>query len=1005
MTGRVVDAATQQPLAGAAVAVAGRGGTTSTDGRYTLSGVAAGSQTLRVTHVGYGEITQTVTVAAGQTTTVNVQMAQQALQLQELVAVGYGTQKRGAITGAVSTVKADEADVGVVSDANHMIQGRVAGVQIVTNSGEPGAGAQIRIRGGTSISASNEPLYVIDGVPIDNTPTEPGGMGIGGGAPLPRSPLALLNPADIQSITILKDAAATAIYGSRGANGVVLIQTKRGATGGITMEYDGYVAMATPARRLDVLDGAQYRKFVQDQVAAGNLDSDRLASLGPANTNWEKAVTRTAYTQNHNLAFSGGTGSTVYRASLNYMNQQGVVLNNGFERIQGRLNASSTALSDRLTLELNLTSSHITNDYLPDQNTGGFEGGVFNNMVVFNPTEPVKVQDSTTGQMVFYEVGAGSQSLRNPVALTEQIVDQGNTTRTLGNASAELLLVPGLTATVNVGADRSDGGRGTYWPRISPVGAQYSGLAQQNARNSTTLTLQTLLTGHRDFGVQTIDVVGGYEFTRFSQQEFGSQAQGFTTDAFDYYNLGGGSQLVAPYSWRNDSRLVSFFGRANYNYGNRYYLTGVLRRDGSSRFGAGNKWALFPAASAAWRISEEPFMKRLGLPFSDLRIRAGYGLQGNPGVPPYASLIILAPEAGARYPFGDQITVGYIPTQDPNPNLKWEQTAQFDAGIDFGLLDNMLSGTLEYYVKNTSDLLLSVAVPQPALVDTRLENIGKLRNAGIEASLDALVLERANASATLGLVFSADRNKVVDLGGRGFITTGNVSGQGQSGQVSERIMPGQPLGTFYGARFSHVAAEANVVGGDTIWHKGQQLFVCNRTDASCVNGLTGAPTADDYAILGNANPDFTLGLTGQGKMGAFDLSFLIRSEVGGKVFNNTALVYSTKGNVLQNKNFLVAALNDPTGLHEPAIFSSRWIEDRTFTRLQNVTLGYSFDLPGRASASRARIYVSGDNLLLLTNYTGYDPEVFTDAGLASRGIEYLNYPRPRTISTGINLTF
>lgn len=994
VTGRIVDAATQRALAGVAVSIEGRSAVTSADGSFTLNGVPSGARTLRASRVGYGEATKPVTLEPGRVNALgDVALSAQAVQLEEIVAVGYGTQKRQAITGSVSTVDVAAANKGVITNANQLIQGRVPGVNVVQNSGEPGAGAQIRIRGGTSITASNEPLYVIDGVPLDNISTEPGGVGIGGGAPLRRSPLTLLNPNDIQSITILKDAASTAIYGSRAANGVVLIETKTGRSGG-GVEYEGYVGMASPSRYLNVLNGDQYRTFIQQQVQQGNLSPDRLTGLGNENTNFERAVTRSAFTQNHNLSFTGGSGTTRYRASLNYLDQNGVVIDNGFQRIQGRLNGTTTGLSDRLHLDANLTASRVDNKYLPYENTGGFEGGVFTNTVIFNPTQPVTFVDPATGLTRYYEVGLGAQSVRNPVALARQIDDIGNTTRTLGNATARLDLLPGISAEVLAGADHSAGIRRIYFPIASPVGAADNGHAWNRNQDVTSLVFHSLLTAHRDFSESGLDLVGGYEWNQTSESGFGAETRNFITDAFRYYNLSGGSTVEIPYSFRNDSRLASFFTRGTFSLKNRYYLTGVLRRDGSSRFGAANKWALFPAISGSWRLSEEPFMKGMGL-FSDLRLRAGYGLQGNPAVPPYESLTLLGTSGGFRYVLGEQAVTGVAPTRNANPNLKWEQTAQFNVGLDYGLFDNVLTGSIEYYTKRTTDLLLRVVVPQPAVASDRLENVGEVRNRGVELALDALALDRPNLTWRAGLTFAADRNEVVSLGPYTFLTTGRVSGQGQSGQLAQRIIPGYALGTFYGPVFAGVNAQ------------GKQEFACAQASTGCVNGRTTSPLANDYQVLGRADPNFIAGLTSQVNWGNVDFSFLFRTEVGGKVFNNTALVYSTKGNALQNKNFLVSALNDPTGIREPAIYSSRWLESRTFGRLQNVTLGYTFGVPGQAIRD-ARVYVSGDNLLLITNYSGYDPEVFVDAsqnGLPSRGIDYLTYPRPRTITAGVRVAF
>ena len=1003
VSGTVIDSTSRQPIPDVTVSVPGTqlGAITRQDGSFSITSVPEGARRVRASRIGYAAREQEITVIAGGTTTVNFTLGVVAAKLTEVVVTGYGTQRREAITGSVATVDADEANVGVVPNANGLIQGRVAGVNVTLNNGEPGGGAQIRVRGGTSLSASNEPLYVIDGLPLQNEQTEASGIGIGGGAALARSPLNLINPNDIASITVLKDASATAIYGSRGANGVILIETKKGAAGTSTLEYESYVAASTPSDKLDFLTGNEYRAFVQSLVEAGEVNADRLDNLGTASTDWEDELTRTGMTQNHNLSFSGGTQSTQYRASLNYMNQQGVVLDNGFQRYQGRLNASHQAFAGRLRLGLNLTASRLNNDYLPFENTGGFEGGVFANMAIFNPTQPVTVTDPATGEVRYYEIGPGSQSARNPVALAEQISDEAGTTRTIGNISAAYSVLPSLVATMNVGVDRSDALRRSYFPRSSPVGAEWNGRARQVERNLTNLNLQTLLTFTPQIGEeQELEVVGGYEFTDLETGEFGAEGRGYITDAFSFNNLGGGGTSFPPFSTVEDSRLVSFLGRANYGFKNRYFLTGSIRRDGSSRFGEGNKWAVFPAISASWKLSDEAFMRDRW--FSNLSVRAGWGLQGNQAVRPYASLVLLESNNGARYPFGNTVVTGVVATRNANPDLKWEESEQVNFGIDYGFKENRFSGSLDLYTKKTRDLLLEVAVPQPALVSTRFENIGQIRNRGFEASLDAQVFERPEASLTSGLVFSIERNEVVNLGGRDFIATGSVSGQGQTGQNAQRIIPGEPVGTFFGWEFA---------GFDDA---GRQLFNDyevtrdangNETGRRVV-GTTTDPGGDDQVIIGNANPDWSLGLRSNATWKRFDASWLWRAEVGRDVFNNTALVYASKANVLQDRNLLASALDDRDALREPAKYSSRWIEDGSFLRLQNITVGYSFNLPGSDRVGgNTRVYLSGDNLLLFTPYSGYDPEVFTDAGLASRGIDYLVYPRARTFTSGVRIQF
>ncbi len=999
ITGQVTDIGTQQGLSGVSIRVVGTplGTQTRIDGTYTLTDVPEGAHQLRVTRIGYSPLDQDVTVPPGGTTTVNLALHPQAAILSPVVVTGYGSQRREAVTGSVATVDPATANVGVVTNVNQMLEGRTAGVNVTTNNGEPGAGVQIRIRGATSISASAEPLYVVDGVPINNQPAEAEGYGVGGAPPLPRSPMNLLNPSDIGSITILKDASATAIYGSRGANGVILIETKRGASGGASMTYDSYVATASPYKSMDVLTGDEYRVFVQQQVALYNTDSTKglnptyLAALGSANTDWAQEVSRSSLTHNHNLSFTGGSDITRYRASLNYMNEQGVALSTGFQRVQGRLSASHFALNNRLRLGLNVTTSQAKNDYLAYENEGGFEGGVFMNEVIFNPTHPVTVTDSTGTH--FYEIGPGSQSVRNPVGLAEQIQDFGTTNRTLGNISADLDMLPGLTGRINVGVDKSEGLRQIYLPKASPVGAPTSGLARQINRDNTSQTFQGMLTYTRQFGgVHDLDVVGVYEYSQYRIQQFQAEAQGFLTDALGYNSLVSGSVQIAPQSFRTDEKWISFITRVNYGYKQRYFLTGVLRRDGRSAFGADHKWAYFPGVSASWHLSDEQFLAKS--PFSDLRLRVGYGVVGNPGAPPYSSLIKVEASGGAKYVFSDLPVIGFAPSSNPNPELRFEKTSQVDVAFDYGLMDNRLSGTVEYYVKNTSDLLLEVPVPQPALASTRLENVGSIRNRGLELSLDALAMSRPNVTWRAGLVFAMERNKVVDLGNYTFLPTGRVSGQGQSNQISQRILPGQSLGTFYGPVFVGVNAQ------------GKQLFACSAGSAGCVNGQTLTPLASDYQIIGNAYPDFSLGLHSAVTYRKFDISVQLRGVFGQDVFNNTALVYSTKSNALQGKNFLRDALSDPTDIREPAIYSSRWVEGASFVRLQNITVGYAFNLPGPPGSPRsARAYISSDNLLLLTGYSGLDPEVHQDVGLATVGIDYLSYPRPRTLTAGVQLAF
>jgi iron complex outermembrane receptor protein len=1001
--GRVVDSASNQPLGSVSVIVEGTqiGAQTRTDGTFDIGRAPSGAQRVRARRIGYAAHVISVNVPAGGTVTADFMLTAQSTVLTEVVVTGYGSQRREAITGAVAKIDGADANKGVVTNATQLVQGRVGGVEIIQNNGEPGSGSQIRIRGGTSISASNDPLYVVDGVPLQNEAITPGAAGVGGINPaLPRNPLNSINPSDIESITVLKDASATAIYGSRGANGVILIQTKRGSNiGNVSeMEYDTYIASSMVTKSLGLLNGDEYRTFVKANVAA--LGQNAVDALGPANTDWEKELMRTALVTNHNLAFSGGSGQTHYRASLNYFDQEGVVIANGLKRYQGRLNAAHYALNQKLRLGLNLMASRVNNTFSPNENTGGFLGGLFTNMAIYNPTYPVTRQDGS-----FFETGCpvtattclpSAQDVKNPVAMARQLTDLAPETRLLGNFNATVTLLEDLTAQTTLGIDNTDSERRSFAPRASALGAAFGGYARQAQRSLQNLNFQQLFTYTPRMGSNELEVVGGYEYTETDNRGFEAAMQGFITDVFGVDNLAAGTQSSspAPFSYRNESQLVSFFTRANLGFAHKYYLTGVLRRDGSSRLASGHQWAVFPAISASWRLSESDFMRSEPMGLSTLAIRAGWGKQGNQAVQPYQTQLLLRADPGAAYPFGGAITNGLRAAQVGNPDLKWETATQTNVGIDFGLDKDLITGSVEFYQKTTKDLLLEVSVPQPAVVSTRVENIGSLRNRGVEANVDWQILKSQKRTLAAGLVFTKESNEVTSLGdtSRKFINTGFVSGQGQSNQYSQRIMVGEPIGTFFGPRFLRVN------------EKGQQVFSCQAKSAGCTSGETVNPTDEDKEVIGNANPTFTTGIRTNGTWNNFDFSWLWRGEFGGHVFNNTALVYQTKGDALQGRNFLRAALDDKDDIKEAAKFSSRWVESRTFLRLQNLTVGYQ--VPKSYTAGRAtRVYVAGDNLFLMTDYSGYDPEVFVASGLASRGIDYLVYPPARRFTLGARVQF
>ncbi|MCH8276924.1 MAG: SusC/RagA family TonB-linked outer membrane protein, partial [Bacteroidetes bacterium] len=738
----------------------------------------------------------------------------------------------------------------------------------------------------------------------------------------------------------------------------------------------------TLSNKIDRLSGAEYRSFIQEQVSAGRLSQAALDVLGNADTDWQDEVTRNAITHSHNLALSGGTADATYRVSLGYMSNQGLVVDSGLDRLTGRLNARQSALGGKLRFAVNLSTSYQEDDYSPYGQTGGFEGGLFTNVFSFNPTYPVY---DAAGE--FFETGEGRQSVRNPVALAKEVLDEGKTTRTLGNLSVEIDLRSDLTFKVNFGVDRAQTTRRIYLPNSSPVGNEFGGRAAQRNLERSSYTLQTYLTYDKTFkDNHVVNVLGGYEFNRYFFEQFGAESRDFVTDVTGFDALESGADIINPFSDKEKNKLISFFGRANYNYQGRYYLTGVLRYDGSSRFGSGNQWALFPALSGAWRISDEAFMSDVDF-ISDLRLKVGWGIVGSQEIGNNLSIAQLRADPGSRAVIGGVPVTGIAPANFANPDLKWEETTSVNVGVDFGLYDGKYSGTIEVYRKNTTDLLLEIPVPQPAPVPTRLENIGEVRNTGFEFSFDALAYEKDDLAVSIGGVFNANSNEVISLGSRDEIITGTVSGRGQSDTFSQLIKPGEALGSFFGPVFTGV-------------ENGAQQFA--DLDGDGVVEIT----SDDRQILGSAQPDFTYGLRAAVNWKKFDFSIFIRGEQGRDLFNNTALVYETKSSATQNQNFIASALDDGTILTEPAKFSSRYIEDGSFLRFDNITIGYEFDATRLTEyGRRARVYLSVQNLFVITGYEGYDPEVNTSAGLATIGIDYTNYPRPRTVTLGVSLGF
>ncbi len=981
VTGTVVDADTEEPIPGANVVIDGTtiGTTTNIDGEYSLN-VRGPDDIIAFSFVGY----EPQRIQVGDQEVIDVALREDVALLDDVVVVGYGERRRQDISGSVSSVDIASANVGRISNPDQMIQGRVSGVNITPSDGGPGAGSTVRIRGTSSIGASNEPLYVIDGVPIDNASTVPGGADV---ASQPtRNPLNFVNPNDIASIDILKDASAAAIYGSRGSNGVILIQTKQGSAGEVRIDYDGSVTGSQLANSVDILTGAEYRDFVNslaveeggEMVSADPRFTDAevrsaLQGVNDANTDWQDTITRGAISQEHNLAISGGTEATQYRASVSYAEEQGIVENTGLERLTGRVNARNTALDGRFRTGLNLTAGYVRDNNTPQQQTGGFEGDIFLNVFQFNPTQPVRTEEGD-----FFEV-PGQTSVRNPLAMAEQIRDFARTTRALGNVFGEFDIIEGLSARVNVGLNRETATREIFLPRASPIAQGRGGEAvvRSNERSSVLLETTSTYRGSLVDG-QDLEVTAGYSWQEFDLQGMGATGRDFISDAISVFNIGSGEdQDVNPFSFRERSRLISFFGRVNYDIDGKYLIATSLRQDGSSRFGDGNQWGLFPAGSVGWRLSDEPFMANVDW-LNNLLLRFGVGVTGSQEIGIGRSLAIFSP--GIRNVRNGQEVVGANLTNFPNPDLGWEETTSYNLAIDYGILGGRIQGALEVYRRDTDDLLLDVTVPEPTEVGSQLVNIGSMRNDGIEFDIDAVLYDRQNWSLRIGGNIATNRNEVLSLREEGdFISTGFVSGPGQTDVTAQRIEAGQPIGSFYGPVF---------LGID---QNGNQVFEVDE-DGNRV---------EQY--IGNAQPDFNYGLNVQGTYQDFDFSLFMRGVQGIDVFNNLALLHDNPGQVLQRRNLFSSALDSPQRGSDSAVFSDRWIQDGSFLRIDNVTVGYT--LPDLPQVRNARLSLSVNNLYTFTNYTGWDPEVNTDAGLGTLGMDFTAYPRARSITFGVNVSF
>lgn len=945
----------REPLTGATVRVVNtnNGVTTDIDGNFSIK--CSKDAMLEITYIGY--LPQRVKAATG----MKVQLDTDARVLDEtvVVGVGYGTMRKSDLTGSIASVQAKDLKQGVITSTEQMLQGKVAGLSVVQSSGSPESGATLRLRGGTSLSASNGPLVVVDGIAgVDFNSVQ---------------------PSEIVSIDVLKDASAAAIYGSRGANGVIIVTTNRQSSDveKTTMQYNGYVAIANVAKRLDMLSANQWRGYVRANNVGGALDYG-------ANTDWQEELLRTAISHSHNLNFSTTRKNSGFRASITYNNNQGVILRNNMNRLAGSLSGFQYGLNGHLRLEAGINANF--DDWHP------IDSRIFERELNLNPTFPVRNADGSFAQL-------GGTNTENPVELNSDRTQDNKRHRFLGYGKVELEIISGLKATANGSYEFQHTTGGLYKPTYAQMeGQSEKGWAQRTYAEYTNRQIEAYLSYDKTFATDHhINAMAGYSYLDNVNEGFGATRSGFETNAFGYNNLAAGTDYrqTDVYSYKSKTKLISFFGRVNYNFAGRYMLTATVRRDGSSVFGANHKWGTFPSVSLAWRISDEAFMQSTRSWLDNLKLRAGFGVTGNQsGVSAYKSIAVLS-ASGATYFDASSNTWknSYVQAQNVNPNLKWESTSQFNVGLDFGLF-NRINGSFEFYNKKTSDLLWTYPVPQPPyIVGTMLANVGNMVNRGFEFTIGANILRTKDFTLDANASLSYNHQEITKLSNDTYKAVGLQAGslhniRGLSNTYSQVIKEGYPAGAFWGPKCTGIDED-----GKYILDKGEDG-----------NGY----------YLGSAMPKWNLGLSITATYRDFDLSVAGYGMFGHKILNATRMqLFDASRLPAQNTldDFLTSGVNDnPT-------FSDYFIENGNFFRLQSVTLGYTIPGTKKFGFERIRLYVTGENLFCITGYKGTDPEIYIpDNVLNGPGIDRLitdsqsgdgaTYsPRPRTFSIGLNLSF
>ncbi|RWY52591.1 SusC/RagA family TonB-linked outer membrane protein [Mucilaginibacter gilvus] len=998
VTGKVTDQKDGSALPGVTVTVKGFptiGTQTDINGNYKIT-LPTGAKALMFNYIGYTPLEVAISGSV-----MNAQITADAKQLTEVVVVGYGTQSRRSLTGSISKIKGGDIENLPVPSLESAIQGKSPGVYIQAQNGKLGQGIQVRIRGASSVSAGNQPLYVVDGLPITVDDFSSNGAST--------NPLVDLNQNDIESIEILKDASAAAIYGSRASNGVVLVTTKKGKAGDTKITYNQYYGFSKPTKEREFLNSEQYVTLLREAGAAGGYSTTSVEArlkryaagsdnykTYDVNTDWQKAITQKAPVQNYNLVLSGGSDKTKFYISGTYNNQKGFLIGNAINQYSLRTNVSNQA-TKWLEVGANLSVSRTKNYRLSNDD----QFSTPEQIVALSPITPLIDPRTglTSGALDLDPNAKGAPNSNFPVYYNPLLNAQNsyfNTIdfRNLGNVFAQVKFTSALSFRSEVGVDilnsSEDSYAGALTARNSGTG---NGLGFNSSVTSTNFNTNNFLQYIQAFGKSTINAVGGMTFQRQQNDLNSISGDQFPSDA--YKKLISSADITNASSASTAYSLLSYFARLNYNFSEKYLVSLSGRIDGSSRFGVNNRYGFFPAGSVGWVISQEDFMKQQSL-VSELKLRASYGITGNSEIGNF-------PSRGLFTAFGYAGVAGARPTQLPNPDLKWETTAQTDIGLDFGFFNNRLSGQVDVYLKKTKDLLLNVQVPATSGYTTITQNLGKLQNKGLEIQLDSKNIVGKGVTWTTSVNFSINRNKITDL--KGQIITGG-------GDAVNRAVEGQPLGVFYTVEF----AGADPANGDALYYKNTDLG----------DGKRDRATTNDYnaatpVVVGNPNPKFIAGLTNTVTYKGFDFSFLLQQVNGDDIYNGGGQ-YMSVGFNNGADNQTIDQLNawkspgDITQVPQARLFggngvsaSSRFLSDGSYVRLKNIALGYTFpkSIVSKLKLRSLRIYAQATNLKTWTKYTGWDPELNSDAfsGNITQNYDFYAAPQAKTITFGLNVGF